>query len=905
MTQENSPSPPALEKRFDAAAIEKKWRVAWKESGVFTADPKKVKALGGTKDPFVIIMPPPNVTGSLHLGHAMRDAIEDCLIRWRRMRGDEALFLPGLDHAGIATQMMVSKDLEKQGIKRQDLGREKFLEKVWAWKALHGNTILEQKERMGISCDWSRLAFTLDEKPSRAVRYAFKKLWDEKLLYRGEYLINWCPSCRTALSDLETDHVEKDGSLWHITYPFADGASSRAEGSPGGLTVATTRPETMLGDTAVAVHPDDERYKALVGKKLKLPLTDREIPIVADSFVDPKFGTGCVKITPAHDPNDFEAGKRLNLPSINIMNEDATMNEAAGPDYAGLDRFMARKKVVKALEALGLLAKIDKHKNQIGVCDRCKTVVEPRLSTQWFIKMKPMAEKALMAHAAGEFKFTPDHWGKVFTNWLNEIHDWCISRQLWWGHRIPAWYCEKHHITVTDSETAPTQCAECGAKELKQDDDVLDTWFSSQLWPLSTLGWPDTEHPDFKAFYPGQVMETGYDILFFWVARMLMAGLHFDGRAPFQNIYLSGLIRDKHGKKMSKTAGNTVDPLEMIDKYGADALRFTLIIGSVGGTDVALDPARIEGYRDFATKLWNAARFVLMQIGDRKISTFENLPRQGDVKSPVNRWLIAEYVRMANGIDPRFMNFQFHGAANDIYHFVWNIYCDWAIELSKHSLLTKDEYYEETLQTLVSILQESIVLLNPMMPFITSEIYEHLPVLNKKSRIEEELYPTEYSYDIGAPTETLNFSQLQGLLSAIRNLRTTAGIPAGENIDVDLFHQQASTIEFLRSTESQWRGLAKIGNVKFLKEQIRPNSGIPGIGGNIHFNLIMTGAKLAEDERAKLEADRTKLLAEKEKLGKQLAVFSDKTPAAVKEKTAAAIADAVRKIEVIAFRLRE
>jgi valyl-tRNA synthetase len=888
--------PPALEKRFDAAAIEKKWREKWRASEVFKANPDNVGP--GKKEPFVIIMPPPNVTGNLHLGHAMRGAIEDCLIRWKRMKGFEALYLPGLDHAGIATQMMVSKELEKQGIKRIELGREKFLEKVWEWKAQYGSQILEQFERLGISCDWSRLVFTLDPGPSRAVRHAFKTLYDQGSLYHGEYLINWCPSCRTALSDLETDHIEKEGSLWHITYPFADGPQ---EGLAG-LTVATTRPETMLGDTAVAVHPDDPRYKKFIGKKVKLPLMNREIPVVADSFVDPKFGTGAVKLTPAHDPNDFEAGKRLNLPSINVMNEDATINENGG-EFKGLERFMARKRVVAALEAGGFLAKIEKHKNQVGICERCKTVVEPRLSTQWFIKMKPLAEKALAAHRK-DFNFTPDHWGKVFDNWLGEIHDWCISRQLWWGHRIPAWYCADGHITVSEDEAGPNACATCNAAALKQDEDVLDTWFSSQLWPMSTLGWPE-KTADFEKFYPGQVMETGYDILFFWVARMLMAGLHFDGRAPFKDIYLSGLIRDKHGKKMSKTAGNTIDPLETIDKFGADALRFSLIIASVGGTDVTVDMSRIEGYRDFATKLWNASRFLLMNLDDSIPEDTETrrgarrAPMPEHLNSPVNRWLLEEFEKTAQAVNQSLDAFDFHSAANAIYHFVWDIYCDWGIELSKTALRETGAAKDESAATLLHILKGVLGLLHPMMPFITEEIYAALPG-DKNDFLAASVYPAG-----GATSgnESARFAKLIELITAIRNLRATANIPPAELAELEIRCEEPALAQFLQSIQPQWQGLAKLGTIAWLKPASPFSPGLPGVGGGIHFNLLMVKAELSAEEIARLENDRKKLLLEKEKLEKQLAAFSEKTPAAVKEKTAAAIADAARKLEIIALRM--
>ncbi len=886
---------PALPTRFDAPAIEKKWREKWRVSGIFTA-----KA-DSKKKPYTVIMPPPNVTGSLHLGHAMRNAIEDCLVRWRRMKGDEALFLPGLDHAGIATQLMVTKELAKSGVNRLDLGREKFLERTWAWKAEYGGKILEQFERLGISCDWSRLVFTLDEGPSRAVRHAFKRLHDEGLIYRGEYLINWCPECRTALSDLETDYQEKDGSLWHLTYPFKDGPVDGL----AGLTVATTRPETMLGDTAVAVHPDDPRYKKLIGKTLLLPLMNREIPIVADSFVDPKFGTGCVKITPAHDPNDFEAGKRLGLPMINVMSEDAKINENGG-EFAGLDRFAARKAIVKKLEAEGRLAKIEKHKNKVGHCDRCKTVVEPRLSTQWFVKMKPLAEKALAAHAKGEFRFTPDHWNKVFTNWLNEIHDWCISRQLWWGHRIPAWFCPDGHITVTEEVTGPGKCAQCGKSELKQDEDVLDTWFSSQLWPLSTLGWPDTDHKDFKKFYGGPAtMETGYDILFFWVARMLMAGLWFtrdasrpgweDGRAPFQEIYLSGLIRDKHGKKMSKTAGNTIDPLEVIDRYGADPLRFFLIIASVGGTDVPFDLTRVAGYRDFATKLWNATRFVMMNTsGDPG-------PAPSEPKSPVNRWLRGQYLTTAHTVNRALEVYDFHAAADALYHFLWHDFCDWGIELSKSALREPGPAKDEAVATLLSILRGTLKLLHPLMPFLTEEIYAALPGA-KKPFLALEDYP---DCNDPAPYRALGdkFERLTTLITAIRNLRVTAGVVPGDEIpEIAVAGGDAAFRDFLSASADLWRPLARAAAVR-VSAPGAPASGLHGVAAGCDFFLKLDFPALSTEIRAKFENDKAKLLFEIAKLDRQLAAFSEKTPAAVKEKTAQGRDEAKRKLAVVEARL--
>ncbi|MFZ5788703.1 MAG: valine--tRNA ligase, partial [Acidobacteriota bacterium] len=706
--------PEPLPTRFDPTAFEDRWYSAWEASGAFSPE------AGSDRKPFVILIPPPNVTGKLHIGHALQFTLQDLIIRWRRMQGHNALWLPGTDHAGIATQVMVERELAKEGTTRHALGRDKFLERMWAWKHQYKDNISRQARALGASCDWSRERFTLDPMLSRAVRHAFVELYRQGLIYRADRLINWCPRCLTALSDLEVVHKEVDGGMWDFAYPIDGG---------GEIVVSTTRPETMLGDTAIAVHPEDERYRGVVGRHAIHPLLGRRIPIVADAvLVDAAFGTGAVKVTPAHDANDFATGERHGLERINLLNDDGTINANGGP-FAGLDRFAARKAVLQALGEKGLRRGDKPHRHAIGHCQRCDTIVEPYLSRQWFCAMKSMAEQALHAVHSGEVRLVPEFWVATYENWLENILDWCISRQLWWGHRIPAFYCASGHTSVSEEDL--TNCPECGAA-VTQDEDVLDTWFSSGLWPVSTMGWPDAS-PDMAAFYPTSLLITGFDILFFWVARMIMMCKHFTGRSPFAEVHLTGLVRDARGQKMSKTKGNVMDPLDLVHEYGADAVRFTLAALASPGRDLPLDSKRMEGYRAFGTKLWNAARFVGLHLDGTEVSLDALEPARLALPE---RWLLAELQHAAAAVDRAWGSYRFDEGCREIYRFVWNDFCDWYLEMAKPALLGEGDRekgtgdgarrVEDVRAVARGVLVEALKLLHPVMPFITEEVAAHL-----------------------------------------------------------------------------------------------------------------------------------------------------------------------------------
>jgi len=701
-----------LDKRYNPADIEKKWYDFWIKNGYFSAASKS------EKEPYCIVIPPPNITGSLHIGHALDITLQDILIRWKRMSGFNTLWLPGTDHAGIATQNVVEKDLQARGMNRHALGREAFIEKVWEWKKLYGGTIINQLKSMGASCDWSRERFTLDEGLSRAVREDFVRLYEEGLIYRGDYIINWCPRCHTALSDLEVEHEDIDGKLYYFKYKFAY--------EEGHVTVATTRPETYLGDTAVAVNPEDDRYKDFIGKAVKLPILNREIPIIADDFVDSSFGTGAVKVTPAHDPNDFEIAQRHNLPFVNIMTGDARMTEAAGP-YSGQDRFECRKNVLNDLEDLGQLEKVADHAMAIGHCYRCKTVVEPYLSKQWFVKIKPLAEEGIRAVRDGRVKIVPTGWENSYFDWMENIRDWCISRQIWWGHRIPVWYCRQCDEIIVSREI-PETCA-CGSTALKQDEDVLDTWFSSALWPFSTLGWPD-DTDDLKTFYPTSVLVTGFDILFFWVARMIMMGLKFMGRHPFDHVYIHALIRDAEGQKMSKSKGNVVDPLKMTEEYGTDAVRFTLAAYAAQGRDIKFNEKRVEGYRLFLNKIWNVARFISMNVqeGEESLSVHETIKENSHITMTLaDRWILSRLSGVCEEVNNALDDYRFNDAASILYQFVWHELCDWYVELIKPELYGENaDAQRAALSILIHVYEVSLALMHPFMPFITEEIWQQL-----------------------------------------------------------------------------------------------------------------------------------------------------------------------------------
>ena len=721
--------PEPLETRFDPASFEAGWYERWEASGAFTPE------VPSEKPPYVILIPPPNVTGKLHIGHALQFTLQDLVIRWRRMCGDNALWLPGTDHAGIATQVMVERDLAKEGKSRHELGRERFLERMWAWKAQYKDNISLQARALGASCDWTRERFTLDPMLSKAVRHAFVSLFNEGLIYRAHRLINWCPRCLTALSDLEVEHKDVDGGMWDFAYPLEGG---------GEIVVSTTRPETMLGDTAIAVHPEDERYRHLVGTLVRHPFLDRTFPVIADAvLVDPAFGTGAVKVTPAHDPNDFATGERHGLEKINILNEDGTVN-ANGGLFAGQERFAARKAVLAALGEKGLRRGEKTHRHAVGHCQRCSTVVEPYLSRQWFLNVKPLAERALEVVRSGETRLVPDFWVATYENWLENILDWCISRQLWWGHRIPAFYCADGHITVAESD--PAACGTCG-KPVEQDGDVLDTWFSSALWPMSTMGWPD-DSEDMRTFYPTSTLITGFDILFFWVARMIMMGCHFTGKAPFATVHLTGLVRDAQRQKMSKTKGNVMDPLDLVHQFGADAVRFTLAALASPGRDLPLDEKRMEGYRAFGTKIWNATRFVQMHLTGDEVPLADLDPAKLALPE---RWILSELAQTVTAVNKAWGEFRFDEACRQLYQFVWNDFCDWYVEIAKPVLLEDrgegerreaagtaggwgpgsgvrgpGRRGEDVRAVARGVLLEACKLLHPVMPFITEEIASHL-----------------------------------------------------------------------------------------------------------------------------------------------------------------------------------
>lgn len=754
-----------LAKAYEPKEVEDRIYDFWMKGKYFHAevDPKK--------KPYTIVIPPPNITGQLHLGHAMDETLQDTLIRWRRMQGYSALWLPGTDHASIATEAKIVEAMRKEGITKEEIGREKFLERAWAWKDQYGGRIVEQLKKLGSSCDWDRLRFTMDEGCNKAVNHVFKKLYDKGLIYRGERIINWCPHCKTSISDAEVVFEEKEGSFWHLRYPLSDGS--------GYIELATTRPETMLGDTAVAVHPDDERYKALVGKTVILPLVNKEIPIIADSYVEQDFGTGVVKITPAHDPNDFEVGLRHNLPVINVMDDGGVINENGGK-YAGMPALEARKQIVKDLDEAGFLIKIEPIKHNVGTCYRCGTVVEPRVSTQWFVKMEPLAKPAIDAVKDGDIRFIPERMDKVYYNWMENIKDWCISRQLWWGHQIPAWYCECGETIV--SETVPTVCPKCGGTHLTRDPDTLDTWFSSALWPFSTLGWPDNTE-ELKYFYPTNTLVTGYDIIFFWVARMIFSGLEHMGEVPFNTVFFHGLIRDAQGRKMSKSLGNGVDPLDVISVYGADALRFTLVTGNSPGNDLRFSEEKVSASRNFANKIWNAARFILMNIEGKDIDCA--LPKKLYTS---DKWILNRFNNVTAAVTENLEKFELGMAVSKLYDFIWDDFCDWYIELAKIRMNGADEESADSARrVLVWTMSNTLKLLHPFMPYITEEIWQTLPHDGEALIVAK--WP-EYDEALFFPQEAKNLENVMALIRAIRTRRNEMNVPPSKkaHIYIDTAH---------------------------------------------------------------------------------------------------------------------
>jgi valyl-tRNA synthetase len=786
-----APLPAEMSKTYDASQIEQPLYDWWEAQGYFRPGP-----LNG-RQPFVISMPPPNVTGALHLGHALTAAVEDALIRHHRMVGDATLWVPGTDHAGIATQNVVERELAKEGITRQDLGREEFIRRSWEWKEIYHARITEQHRRLGVSCDWERERFTFDEGLSAAVREAFVRLYERGLIYRGQYLVNWCPRCTTAISDLEVEHEEAETSLWYVRYWTEDGRRS--------ITVATTRPETILGDTAVAVHPEDARYADMVGARLRLPVIGRVIPVIADEAVDPAFGTGAVKVTPAHDPTDYEIGQRHGLALVDVMNDDGTMNANAGP-YAGLETLEARRRLVADLDAAGALVKTEPHRHSVGHCQRCATVVEPRISTQWFVKMAPLAGPALEAVQSGRIRIVPERFEKIYFDWLENIRDWCISRQIWWGHRIPVWYCDGCGAMICE-RTDPTTCPTCGSSALRQDEDVLDTWFSSALWPFSTLGWPE-DTQDLRDFYPTSVMETGYDIIFFWVARMIVMGLEMTGVEPFHTVYLHGLVRNEDGKKISKSMEDAwrYDPLEIIQEYGQDPLRFTLLTGSTPGNDMKLALGRVEANRNFANKIWQASRYVLSSLGDDPAAYLPPAEplRPADYDDPADRWIISRYYRLIGEVDRLLSTYQLGEAGRQLYDFLWGEYCDWYIEMTKVRLKGSDaRAAAQARRALVTVLDGCLKMLHPYMPFVTEAIWQYLP--HRGEALIVAPWPVAGPLDEASERQMGEFMEL---VRSIRNARAEYNVEPGKRIAAIIAAGQRTP--FLRGQGAVLEFLARI-----------------------------------------------------------------------------------------------
>jgi valyl-tRNA synthetase len=870
-----------LDKAYSHKLVEAKWYEHWVESEAF-------KPSKGGGPYFSMVIPPPNVTGSLHMGHALNNTLQDILCRYKRMDGFRVLWIPGTDHAGIATQNVVERHIATEGLTRNQLGREKFIERVWSWKQQAGNAILHQLRALGVSCDWDHERFTMDEGLSRAVREAFVRLWDDKLLYRAQRLINWCPRCKTALSDIEVIHQESDGNLWHIGYPFAEDSSRE-------LVVATTRPETMLGDTAVAVHPEDERYQNLIGKNIRLPLSGRIVPLIADPFVDREFGTGALKVTPGHDFNDFEIGERFGLDRISIFDAEGRIDAGAFLQrgetgewierYRGKDSFEARRLVIADLKEQGFLRKTEPHKLSVGHCYRCQTVVEPYLTPQWFVNIKPLAGPAVQAVRQGEIRIIPEGWSNSYFAWMDNIKDWCVSRQIWWGHQIPAWYCrscdgenivEGHggEYSLTKeaqpivSRAAPKTCPRCGADDLVRDPDVLDTWFSSSLWPFSTLGWPESTD-DLKSFYPTSTLVTAFDILFFWVARMIMMGLKFMGDVPFHDVYIHALVRDEQGQKMSKSKGNVIDPLDIMAEYGTDAFRFTLAAMAAMGRDIKLAEERISGYQNFVNKLWNASRFVLMNLAQNPASKQADEPRALDSTEFgfADRWIRSRLASTVRDARAAIDGYRFNDYANNLYQFTWHEFCDWYIEMSKLSLngpVADDS--ERSQRMLVEVLEQILLLLHPIMPFVTEEIWQVLG--GGRETIMLQKYPLAETNWIDAKTEE-QMEHLMGVVRAIRNLRTELNCPPGKEIKV-IFHGSDGDLAFLGEHVPYLRALARVGSADFTTSGDRPKGAATAVVGSTEIYLPIEDLLDLDEERGRLTREIAKVSAEIARTQKKL-----------------------------------
>ncbi len=842
---------------YDPKSVEKRLYEHWMESGYFRGIPDK------TKKPFSIVMPPPNITGQLHMGHALDNMMQDALTRFKRMQGYAVLWQPGTDHASIATEVKIVDMLAKEGTSKEELGREKFLERAWEWRAHYGGRIVTQLKELGSSCDWSRERFTMDEGCSRAVIEVFIKLYEKGLIYQGDRIINWCPDCETALSDAEVEHEDKDSHLWYFRYPATDGGE--------GIVVATTRPETVLGDTAVAVNPDDDRYKDLIGKTVIMPMMDREIPVVADDYVDTEFGTGAVKITPGHDPNDFEIGERHNLPVIRILTDDGKINENGGK-YQGQDRYEARKNIVKDFEDLGLLVKIDDYSHSVGHCYRCNTVVEPMVSKQWFLSMKALAEPAIEAVKTGKIKFVPQRFDKTYFNWMENIRDWCISRQLWWGHRIPAYYCDACGEIIVAREM-PDKCPKCGGTTFKQEEDVLDTWFSSGLWPFSTLGWPDkTEELDY--FYPTDVLVTGYDIIFFWVARMIFFGIEVMGDVPFKNVSIHGIVRDGQGRKMSKSLNNGIDPLEVIDKYGADALRFSLATGNSPGSDMRFFWEKVESCRNFANKIWNASRFVMMNLEGNAI---DQELKQLDIS---DKWILTKLNELIKKITDNFEKYEFGLAAGNIYDFLWSEFCDWYIEMAKPRLYGVDDADKAVANgVLLKVLTDTLKLLHPLMPFITEEIYTALP--NSDETIMTSAWPTADQHVYKAEYETME--SVMGLIRQIRNIRAEMNVVPSKKAKLMLVADSGKRRQ-LEACEAYLMKLGYASEIAFINDANEaPKDAVSVVADIAECLMPLEDLMDIEKEIERLEKEKSQLEGEIKRSSGKLSNkgFTDKAPAHV------------------------
>jgi valyl-tRNA synthetase len=828
-----------LPKAYEPTQAETRWYETWLQRGYFHADASE------SRRPFSIVIPPPNVTGSLHMGHAFNNTLQDILTRWQRMDGANALWLPGTDHAGIATQYVVERLLAQEGLERRSIGREAFLERVWTWKQASGGTIINQLKRLGASCDWQRERFTMDAGLSRAVREVFVRLYEAGYIYKGHYIIHWCPRCLTALSDLEVEYEETPGKLYHLRYPLEDGSDT--------LVVATTRPETMLGDTAVAVHPDDARYRHAHGKACLLPILGRRLPVLADDYVDPAFGTGVLKITPAHDANDFVIGQRHNLPQIQVMDDHAVMNAAAGP-YQGLDRYACRERLLQDLEAQGLLARVEDYRHAVGHCYRCATVVEPYLSEQWFMRMQELAAPAIEAVKTGRVRLIPANYESVYFEWMDNIRDWCISRQLWWGHRIPAWYCAECGAVIV-ARKDPTACTSCGSSRIEQDPDVLDTWFSSGLWPFSTMGWP--EHtPELQTFYPTSVLVTGFDILFFWVARMVMFGLQFMGDVPFREVYIHGLVRDAEGQKMSKTRGNVIDPLVMVDEYGADALRFTLTALASQGRDIPLAEERIAGYRHFMNKLWNATRFCLQNLEGYNPVQVSASDVQPDL---AERWIRSRLQRVIAAARQALEHYTFNDLAHELYHFVWHELCDWYIELSKLRLRGDGAARLAAQHTLATVLDQTLRLLHPVIPFISEELWQQLPQASESIVIAP--YPTADAAQLDPEAEA-RMQLLMDVVSAIRTMRGEFRLPPSQRIETLVHTEDADQLALLRQHAEYLTSLAGLQNLVVDASVTRPEAAAVAVVAGMDVYVPLDGLIDFAQEKQRLEKDLHKVQQE-------------------------------------------